>query len=143
MDEFLLINMLSELSPDLLEDEYMEKDLKRKEGPFYKRVFSTSTLKPKSLSNIAISNIDKEYEEHIEPMKATITKEEEIMAYDCKEANKLTIRIFKKKLHKIVTITSGITATLLFIIGILLLIIKKVKLNNGSMKTSLMKSTLM
>ena len=36
MNELLLIDMMSELNPELLEDDYIEKDMKRGKVPFYR-----------------------------------------------------------------------------------------------------------
>lgn len=131
MNEYLLINMLSELDPELLEDNYMEKDLKKKAGPFIKRLFSILKSKNESkefIEPFTISNTDEQYQEHIDTVMVEADGEDEytIQEEDGHKRN-FSITIFKKKINKLYTIISGVAATMIFIIGIIIFLVRKTR----------------
>jgi len=131
MNEYLLINMLSEISPELLEDNYLEKDLKKKETPFWKRVFSflKSTDDSKDfIEPFTITNTDEQYQEHVEALTVETDNDDEytIQEEEPQQRN-FSITVFKKKINRLFTIISGVVATIIFIIGIVIFLIRKIR----------------
>lgn len=143
MNEYLLINMLSEISPELLEDNYMEKDLRKKSAPFWKRVFSF--LKSKNepddfIEPFTIINTDEVYQEHVNVLAVEPEDEDEytIQEEELQKKN-FSITIFKKKMNKLFTIISGIVATIIFIIGIIIFLVlraRNIKVNRKKIQIS-------
>ncbi|MDF2803015.1 MAG: hypothetical protein K0S61_2918 [Anaerocolumna sp.] len=131
MNEYLLINMLSEISPELLEDNYLDKDLKKKETPFWKRVFSflKSTDDSKDfIEPFTITNTDEQYQEHVEALTVETDNDDEytIQEEEPQQRN-FSITVFKKKINRLFTIISGVVATIIFIIGIVIFLIRKIR----------------
>lgn len=131
MNEYLLINMLSELSPELLEDNYMEKDLKKKEAPFWKKVLYFLKGRDDSkdfIEPFAITNTDEQFQEHMEVIITEIENEDEytVQEEDIQKRN-FSITVFKKRINKFFTIISGIIASIIFIIGIVIFLIRKIR----------------
>ncbi|BCJ96119.1 hypothetical protein acsn021_36880 [Anaerocolumna cellulosilytica] len=135
MNELLLIDMLSELNPELLQDNYMERDLKGGVFSFLKKLFSLKKtteqseetfMQEESSEASELIYSDYSYKEE-QPMEA-ITNE----LKECESKTSgfgFSIHIFQKKINIFVKIVSGITATLVLVIGILLFFITK---NKGS-----------
>jgi ABC-type bacteriocin/lantibiotic exporter with double-glycine peptidase domain len=134
MNELLLIDMLSELNPELLQDDYMERDLKDGVFSFLKKLFSfkrtteqsVETLMQEEVSEAArLIGSDYSYEE--ESLEAVNEEQKE---YAGKTSGLgFSIHIFQKKINIFVKIISGITATLVLVIGIFIFFITK---NKGS-----------
>jgi hypothetical protein len=123
--------MLSEISPELLEDNYLEKDLKKKETPFWKRVFSflKSTDDSKDfIEHFTITNTDEQYQEHVEALTVETDNDDEytIQEEEPQQRN-FSITVFKKKINRLFTIISGVVATIIFIIGIVIFLIRKIR----------------
>lgn len=141
MNEYLLINMLSEISPELLDDNYMEKDLKKKEAPFWKRVFSFLKGRDEAkdfIEPFTITNTDEAYQEHADVILTEIDNEDEytVQEEDFQPRN-FSITVFKKRINKFFTILSGIIASLIFIIGIIIFLIRKIRnLKQGKVQIS-------
>jgi hypothetical protein len=123
--------MLSEISPELLEDNYLDKDLKKKETPFWKRVFSflKSTDDSKDfIEPFTITNTDEQYQEHVEALTVETDNDDEytIQEEEPQQRN-FSITVFKKKINRLFTIISGVVATIIFIIGIVIFLIRKIR----------------
>ncbi|MFU0828159.1 MAG: Exported protein [Lachnoclostridium sp.] len=131
MNELLLIDMMSELDPALLEDDYMEKDMKREKIPFFKRLLNFKTAKQSY-----------EFPEK-NPMKEHITADNDFVMAENIHFGKLDgksvqteesgyirgfqISIFRKKLHRFFKILSGIAATVIVLSSIVLILLKRHK----------------
>lgn len=133
MNELLLIDMMSELNPKLLQDDYMEKDMKREKSPFYKLFFLFKKPPRQSYEFPVDSPVS---EEIAEAVKEIITDEDintaELLnetgeSDDMERRWSFSISIFKKKFHKLITIISGIAATVIVIISILVILLKRHK----------------
>lgn len=135
MNELLLIDMLSELNPELLQDDYMERDLKDGVFSFLKKLFSfkrtteqseETLMQEESSETAGFINSDYSYKEE-QPLEAITEEQKE---YEGKTSGLgFSIHIFQKKINIFVKIISGITATLVLVIGILIFFITK---NKGS-----------
>lgn len=131
MDEFLLINMLCDINPELIDDNYIETDLKKKGEPFWKRVFTFLKSKDESkdfIEPFAITNIDEEYHEQLDTIIVEAASDDEytVQEEDLTQRN-FPIVIFKKKVTNIFTVISGVAATIFFIVGIVIFLIRKTK----------------
>lgn len=147
MNELLLINMMSELNLDLLQNDYIEKDMKRGKISFFKKIFS---LKKKSEQpyefpfeypqfedpNLVMNQLGEDSELDNDTMNMEIYNKEELDCDTDEDSNIIdrgfSIRIFEKKFRNLIKIISGITATILVVIGILIILIKRHK---GGIKT--------
>ncbi|MGB8454708.1 MAG: hypothetical protein WCD89_20560 [Anaerocolumna sp.] len=133
MNELLLIDMMSELKPELLQDDYIEKDIKREKKPFYKLIFSfKKTLKQpyefpmdNSLSEEPC-NMDKEIEV-TEDIKTTESLDETGEWEDEENRWGFNISIFEKKFRNLFKIISGIAATVIVVISIIVIILRRHK----------------
>ena len=136
MNELLLIDMMGELSPALLQDNYMEKDLRRGKLPFLKQVFFLK----KSLKNddILISSpLSQEYEnsgyEIGEEFDTAEDKEDCDQIKKLEESNMeskdsgLRVSIFEKKTNPLYGILSGVAATTIVVSGIVVYVVKRHK----------------
>lgn len=141
MNEYLLINMLSEISPELLEDNYMEKDLRKKAPPLWRRVlwFVKRKEDPKEfMEPFVITNIEEQFQEHAEAVVDVNIEDEYTVQEESLERN-FSITIFKKKMGMLITIISGIIATIIFILGIVIFLVRRarsMKINNKKIQIS-------
>ncbi|MDF2952426.1 MAG: hypothetical protein K0S18_2009 [Anaerocolumna sp.] len=145
MNEIMLINMLGEIEPSLLQDDYMEKDMKRGFLSFLYRLFkkTASELEYNPL-HLTISQDLNSVPEHF-----NCTEEIEIQEIHSDDSNKkseetntigtfeslddaddknvLSISIFKKNIRTLIKIISGIVAAFILIIGIVIILLKRHK----------------
>ena len=142
MNELLLIEMMSELDPGLLENDYIEKDMNREKVTFFKRLFSSkkkSKQEHKNFfgnfiledmeSNLQFNDVLEETEQ-IEIIDKIDEKVDEIDGMPkLEDYNNLgfSVSIFRRKIHNLVKIISGIIAAFLVMIGIILIIINRHK----------------
>jgi hypothetical protein len=138
MNELLLIDMMGELNPELFEDNYIEKDMKRGIKSFFKYVFPFKSKKAyefplehsltdeTSNTEANITN-DSQRKEDIELVDAIQVNE--ISEFEQYENNNrgFSISIFEKKFRNLIKIASGIAATFIVVIGIVLIIIRRHK----------------
>lgn len=129
MNEYLLINMLSDINPALLEDDYMENDMKKKKSSLFKRFFSYFKSKKSKdfLKPFVITNTDEEYQEPVEVVILQTDNEDEYTVQDEIYKKDFSITVFKKRINKVYTIISGVVASTVFIIGILIFLIRKIR----------------
>lgn len=145
MNELLLIDMLSEVNAELLQDDYMESDIKPGVFSFLKKLFSFKKL----FSLKELLSFEKISEQPFEAFEEEVTEKmdtlEGVSSYNDENYQTMTeqqgedseetkglgfsIHIFQKKINVFVKIISGITATLVVVIGIILFFITK---NKGS-----------
>ncbi|WMJ86348.1 hypothetical protein [Anaerocolumna sp. MB42-C2] len=146
MNELLLIDMMSELNPELLQDDYMEKDMKRDKSLFYKLffLFKKTSNQPnefpveypisEGIININPDNYELEAAEDIKT--AEVTEENESQTEDNEWG--FHIGIFEKKFRNLFKIISGIAATAIVIVSIIVIILKHhksgVKLHRGKIQ---------
>lgn len=133
MNELLLIDMMSELNPELLQDDYIEKDMKRGKIPFYKLFFTFRKTSKQSYGfpvEDPVSEVSPDREKELvmaedintaEVMEETGEPEEEEKEWS------FNISIFKKKFHLLFTIISGIAATVIVVISIILILLRRHK----------------
>jgi hypothetical protein len=142
MNELLLIEMLGDINPELLENDIIEKDLKRGRHSLLKRIFMKNKWNEED--NFPIN---KPYDD--------ITMEEEVpfsmdiidsikhdtnsmkfsnLEYDYKDTQEgletentnslFNISIFKKSFKNLIKIISGIAVALVVLVGIIIFIVK-------------------
>ncbi len=144
MDELLLIEMMSMLNPELLQNDFIEKDMKRGKIPFFNRLFSF-TKAPKQRyenffeysqsedsTNQNIRHSD-ELAESRESEKLEVNDNHDLIE-SMEESEKIedynlnnfgfSISIFKRKFRNLVKIISGIVAAFFVVIGIIVIIIR-------------------
>ncbi len=134
MNELLLIDMMSELNPELLQDDYMEKDMKRGSVPFFKLLFSFRKTSKQRTSFPVVNPISEELSEsdNNELEMAEDLKTAEVMD-DAEESEEqdnkrgFSISIFEKKFFSLFKIISGITATVIVVISIVVIILRRHK----------------
>lgn len=134
MDEVLLIDMMSQLYPELLENNYIEKDMKRAKLPLFKRIFSSSKKNENIFANMSKDywnpSINYEFStEEAEELTLDLSKIEAPMESKGNNSS-LNISIFTRELP-FVKIISGFVAALFVVGGIILFIIKH---NKGILK---------
>lgn len=146
MNEMLLINMLGELDPSLLEDDYMEKDMKKgflsflfhffKKTVFqidYKAFEQTSSeeVNDSMMHNASTLEENKKNDnfEIKSEENASKTPEMEIINtnIDTLSEEELPISVFKRNFSNVFKIISGIVAAFILVIGIIVILIKRHK----------------
>ncbi|MDF2609420.1 MAG: hypothetical protein K0R92_894 [Lachnospiraceae bacterium] len=145
MNEILLINMIGEIEPSLLQDDYMEKDMKRGFLSFLFRLFKKTASEieynPLNLNIFEEIRSVEEYDNQPEVTKTQEIREKisDIQPIENKmdvstetvestpENNGLSISIFKKNVKTVIKIISGIAAAFILIIGIIVILIMRHK----------------
>gem|GEM_PF-1837168 len=167
MNEVLLINMIGQLSPELLQDNYMEKEMKNSVLSFLGTLLKKLTKLQYGNSFFQSNSSKNEYEESTEPDKTESNSKKDIVeientyhnkieygnkhlmehikshinnsnedTYDTSTEDKeeydlntrgLSIRIFKKNFRNIIKIISGIAATFVVILSIIIILIVRHK----------------
>lgn len=149
MNELLLIDMMSELNLDLLQNDYIEKDMKRGKVSFFKKIFSINKKQEQPFeflfenpqyeeTNIVINPYEEEPEVSDDTNCMEIYNKEDFNLDTNDESEftnrGFTISIFEKKFRNLIKIISGITATVLVVVGIVILLIKHHKSGIKSIK---------
>lgn len=141
MNELLLIEMLGEVNPELLENNIIEKDLKRGRLSLLKRIFMRNKWNEednfpveKSCGDLTIEetpfSVDtiNSIESDINRMKFDIIEDDYREAnedYKTDDSNSLfNISIFKKSFKNLIKIISGIAVALIVLVGIIIFIVK-------------------
>lgn len=141
MNELVLIDMMSELNPELLEDDYIEKDMKRGVKSFFKYIFPFKSKKTYEFpmdhsltdeigkSSVELNN-NSDINTEIEQLSASQVNE--VLELEDNETNEMndrgfSISIFERKFRNLIKIASGVAATSLVVIGIVVIIIKRNK----------------
>ncbi len=139
MNELLLIDMMSELNPELLEDDYIEKDMKRGKVPFY-RWFLNLKKSSKQSYEFSVENLVSE--ESNASKDSNASDYDLVVAEDINTAELLnetgeseenrrrwgfSISIFEKKFRNLFKIVSGIAATIIVIISIIVILLRRHK----------------
>ena len=139
MNELLLIDMMSELNPELLEDDYIEKDMKRGKVPFYRWFLN---LKKSSKQSYEFSVENPVSEESNASKDSNASDYDLVVAEDINTAELLNetgeseenrrrwgfnISIFEKKFRNLFKIVSGIAATVIVIISIIVILLRRHK----------------
>lgn len=168
MNEVLLINMIGQLDPELLQDNYMEKDMKKGILSFLgkllkkiaKQQYGSSFLQKYSNKNECEKRIEqdktesdnnKEEGENIygndiaEHSSKHITdngksnyysEDDDKETYD-PDTRGLSIGIFKKNIRNLTKVLSGIAATFVVILSIIIILIKRHKSGIKLLKKSI------
>lgn len=133
MNEVLLINMIGQLSPELLQDNYMEKEMKKSILSFLGKILKKLAKLQYGNSFFQSISYKNEYEESAETdninnlnadtYDSSVEDKEE---YDLNTRG-LSIRIFKKNFRNIIKIISGIAATFVVILSIIIILIVRHK----------------
>ncbi len=135
MNELLLIDMLSELNPELLQDDYIEKDMKKEKIPFLKLIFPFKKMSKQPYESPVENPLSEEsaskyieYNDKSQVAEAIISFELPQETEELKDENNnkrgFSISIFEKKFFHILKIISGIAATVIVVIGIIIIILK-------------------
>lgn len=133
MNELLLIDMMSELDPALLEDDYIEKDMKQGKVPFYKLLFNFRRT-PKQSSEFPVKSplLEDSGTSYNDMVIAEDINTSDLMK-DTDETEEIekewgfSISIFKKKVHNLFKIVSGIAATIIVVISIIVILLRRHK----------------
>ncbi len=136
MNELLLIEMLGEVNPELLDNNIIEKDLKRGKLSLFRKIFMKNKWNDEDDFTIN-TNFDKLVKEQT-PLSmdtADISESEDIKC-DYKDVHNdseteekkslFNISIFKKSFKNLIKIISGITVAILILVGIIIFIVKLV-----------------
>ncbi len=136
MNELILIDMMSELNPELLQNNYIEKDMKRGKIPFYRLIFSSKKASKQCISfpvenpvsyESPASDRDNDELEVTEDIKtAEVTDKTEKSKEEGNEWG-FDISIFEKKFRNLFKIISGIAATVIVVVSIIIIIIRRHK----------------
>ncbi len=136
MNELLLIDMMSELNPELLQDDYIEKDMKREKIPFYKLIFSFRKTTKQHMESPVENPLSEEiclpYAEYngsdmAENMKASEIEEDTEETEEQAPEWGFNISIFEKKFRNLFKIISGIAATVIVVISIVVILLRRHK----------------
>ncbi len=121
MDEALLIDMMSGLEAILLQNNYIEKDMRRK-ASFLNRFFPS-----KKTSIIKSENFFQGLEEDIMNESNQEIIDETMVVGFSDDNRELNISIFKKGFPNLIKIVSGIAAAFVVVSGIILFFVKHYK----------------
>lgn len=140
MNELLLIEMLGDINPELLENNIIEKDLKRGRHSLLKRIFMKNKWNEenfpemKPYDDLAIEetpfSLDtiQSIESDINSMKFDTIENDYREAhedYNSDDSNSLfNISIFKKSFKNLIKIISGISVALIVLVGVIIFIVK-------------------
>lgn len=178
MDEVLLINMIGQLNPELLQDNYMEKDMKKGILSFLGKVLKKIAKQQYGSSFFQSLSNKNDYEKPIEQdkteaenkkddLEADSRHQDDIVEYgnkhisDCEkdhtehynadddniqkedkepynlDTRGLSIGIFKKNIRNLTKVISGIAATFVVILSIIIILIKRHKSGIKLLKKSI------
>lgn len=132
MDEALLVDLMSGLDTELLQNNYIEKDMNRGKIPILNRIFSFKKASIFSYENIFHNTENDEIlvvnacseDTAIDGCMADTMKSEDDQLYN----EGLSISIFKKGFPNLVKIISGITAAFVVLSGIILFFVRHHKI---------------
>lgn len=133
MNELLLIDMISELNPELLQDDYMEKDMNRGKVPFYRwflNLKKTSKQPYESPAENSYSEDNKASDYDLVAVEDINTAELLIENRESEEERRswgFSISIFEKKFRNLFKIVSGIAATVIVVISIIVFLLRRHK----------------
>ena len=122
MDEALLVDMMSGLEAIFLQNNYIEKDMRRK-VPFLNRFFLSKKTFIDQNDNI-FQGLE---EESIKNESNLVFFEDNVVIEDCADNRGLNISIFKKGFPNLIKIVSGIAAAFVVVSGIILFFVKHYK----------------
>jgi hypothetical protein len=136
MNELLLIDMMGELNPALLQDNYMEKDLRRGRMPSFKQIFFFKKSSLKETDEFTANNpLSEEYEskDYERQDEFDVTEEagenELIKKFDTLDEDSndwgFNTSIYEKKFKPLYGIISGVAATAIVVSGIVVIIVKR------------------
>lgn len=173
MNEVLLINMIGQLNPELLEDNYMEKDMKKGILSFLGKVlkkiakqqYGSSFLQSLSNKNECEKPIEQDKMESdnddFETESSNLVDHGNKNTMECKkdpmdyynadvdsiqkedktsdnpDTRGLSIGIFKKNIRNLTKVISGIAATFVVILSIIIILIKRHKTGLKLLKKSI------
>lgn len=141
MDELLLIEMMGMLNPELLQNDFIEKDMNRRKIPFFNRLFSFTKAPKQRYENFfeysqaedSTNQNIRHSDELVESEKLevndnhdlieSVEENEKIEDYNLNNFG-FSISIFKRKFRNLVKIISGIAAAFFVVIGIIVIIIR-------------------
>lgn len=129
MDEALLVDMMSGLIPELIQNNYIEKDMRRGKIPVFGRLFSAKKATIFQYDNIfrKSMNTGNQYGSTDSAEPGDIGESVEAEEYGMQERN-ISIGIFKKGFPNLIKIISGITAAFVVVGGIIIFVIKHHKI---------------
>lgn len=141
MNELLLIEMFGEVNPELLNNNIIEKDLKRGKPSIFKKIFIRNKWNDEDDFTLNTSYYDKSMLEQTPlSMDSTDSIKSEDIEYDYKnnpndseteDENALfNISIFKKSFKNLIKIISGLVFALLVLVGIIIFIVKLILKNH-------------
>lgn len=132
MDEALIIDLMSGLDTELLQNNYIEKDMNRGKIPMLNRIFSLKKASIFSYENI-FHNTDNG--ENLEVIVCSEAADVDGCLADAMKSEEdqlgnegLSISIFKKGFPNLIKIISGITAAFVVLSGIILFFVRHHKI---------------
>lgn len=139
MNELLLIEMFGEVNPELLNNNIIEKDIKR-EKSLFRRLFMKSKWKDEDDFPINTSYYDETMIEQSSSLDTVDSIKSEDIEYDYKDIasdsesedkNELfNISIFKKSFKNLIKIISGFAFAIFVLVGIIIFIVKLILKNH-------------
>lgn len=138
MNEALLIDMIGQLSPELLQDNYMEKDMKKGILSFLGKVLKKIAKQQNGNSFFQSLSNKNDYEKSVgqDSTELDSKKDLDTDTYDITTEDKddynsnsrgLGINIFNKNFRGLITIISGIAATFVVVLSIIIILIVRHK----------------
>jgi len=115
--------MIGQISPELLQDNYIEKDMKK--GVLFYLGNLLKKVAKQQYGNSFLQSLSNRNEQD-EKLELEDPTAEDMEEYDLNTRG-LSISIFRKNLRKLVRIISGIVATFLVVISIIIILFKKHK----------------
>ncbi|SHO51874.1 hypothetical protein [Anaerocolumna xylanovorans] len=125
MNEQVLINMLSELDAGSLNENFTDKDVRRKDGNIFKRAYFYIRVLGRKEDLAGDSILMKHWDEYMEAAEEPLNQEDNVQENSSEWG--FPIHVFKREIKNIVKLVSAIIAAILVIVGLLLVIIKRRK----------------
>jgi hypothetical protein len=137
MNELLLIDMMGELNPALLQENYIEKDMRRERLPLFKQLFFFKKSLKETDEFTANNPLSEEYEskgyERQEDFDVTdeAGETELLQKFENEDEDSrewgFNISAFEKKVKPLYGVISGVAATTIVVSGIVVYIVKRHK----------------
>lgn len=125
MNEQVLINMLSELDAGSLNEDFTDKDIRRKDGNIFKRAYFYIRALGRKEELASDSILMKHWDEYMEAAEEPLAQAAAVTENSPEWG--FSIHVFKREIKNLVKLISAIIAAVLVIIGLLLVVIKRKK----------------
>lgn len=117
MNEQILINMLSELDACSLDENFTDRDLRRKGGNIFKKAYFYIRSLGRKEESAADSILKNHLDEYMETASEPLEKESSQWGF--------SISVFKRGISNAFKLVTAVAAAILVILGLLIVIIKR------------------